>query len=79
VRSGRDPERMALDREMARRVGAAGATYVSLQDLECPKTVCPLFASDGSPFHFDYGHYTLQASREIVAKFPLEAIAPAKP
>jgi len=79
VRSGRDPERMALDREMARRVAAAGATYVSLQDLECPKTVCPLFASDGSPFHFDYGHYTLQASREIVAKFPLEAIAPAKP
>lgn len=79
VRSGRDPERIALDRDMARRVRAAGATYVSLQALECPDGACPLFASDGSPFHFDYGHYTLQASRQMVAKFPGEAIGPAKP
>ncbi|MGB3846559.1 MAG: hypothetical protein WA940_11880, partial [Sphingopyxis sp.] len=69
---------VALDRLMAPQVRAAGATYISMQDLECPAAgVCPLFAPDGSPFHFDYGHYTLPASRQIVAALPLEAIAPA--
>ena len=57
-------------------VVAAGGTYVSMQDLECPKGVCPLFASDGSPFHFDISHYTLGASRDLAAKLPLEAITP---
>ena len=79
VRGSRDRAGLALDRVMAPRVRAAGATYVSMQDVECPKSVCPLFASDGAPFHFDYGHYTLPASRQIVANLPLEAIAPVKP
>lgn len=75
----RDSRRMDLlveDRAMRDAVVAAGGTYVSMQDLECPKGVCPLFASDGSPFHFDISHYTLGASRDLAAKLPLEAITP---
>ncbi|WP_077146743.1 acyltransferase family protein [Sphingopyxis sp. KK2] len=70
---------IAVDDAMRKAVVAAGGTYVSMQDLECPGGVCPLFASDGSPFHFDYGHYTLGASRDLAAKLPIEAISPAKP
>jgi peptidoglycan/LPS O-acetylase OafA/YrhL len=75
----RDSRRMDLlveDRAMRDAVVAAGGTYVSMQDLECPKGDCPLFASDGSPFHFDISHYTLGASRDLAAKLPLEAITP---
>ena len=79
ARAGRAAGPMALDRLMAGPVRAAGATYISMQDLECPVGVCPLFAADGAPFHFDYGHYTLPASRQIVAALPLEAIAPPQP
>lgn len=78
ARAGRAQEPVALDRLMAPQVRATGATYVSMQDIECPKGDCPLFASDGSPFHFDYGHYTLPASRQIVAAIPLVALAPAQ-
>lgn len=79
ARSSRRAELIATDRDMREAVTAAGATYVSMQDLECPKGVCPLFASNGEPFHFDYGHYTLGASRDMAARLPLEAIAPPKP
>jgi len=77
ARGSRRMELIAVDRAMRDAVVAAGGTYVSMQDLECPKGVCPLFASDRSPFHFDYGHYTLGASRDLAAKLPLEAITAA--
>lgn len=79
ARGSRRTDLIAIDREMRDAVTAAGGSYVSMQDLECPRGVCPLFASDGAPFHFDYSHYTLGASRDMVAKLPLEAITPVKP
>ncbi|KTE44297.1 MULTISPECIES: acyltransferase family protein [unclassified Sphingopyxis] len=75
VRQGRRRDLIALDRAMARRAAAWGATYVSMQDLECPAGTCALFAADGSPYHFDKDHYTIAASRELVAKIPAAALA----
>lgn len=73
--ASRSAAMVALDREMAKRLAGSGATYVSMQTLECPDGICPLYASDGAPFHFDYGHYTLPASRELVARMDRAAIA----
>lgn len=74
ARGSRRLDLLVTDRAMRTGVTAAGATYVSMQDIECPRGVCPLFASDGSPFHFDYGHYTLGAARDLAVRIPLDAI-----
>jgi len=63
-------ERRARDRAMAPIVEAAGATWVSAWDIECPQDHCRRFDPDGGPMHFDYGHVTLSAARLIVAGLP---------
>ena len=72
MRLGRsDPERL-LDpavRELDRRMAAmdwGGARYVSMYDLICPHA-CRHLTEDGVPYHWDYGHYTSAAAREVVA------------
>lgn len=62
--------RRDVDRAMRPVIEAAGATYVSAQDLECPGGDCVLFAPDGAPLHFDYGHLTLGGARYMVARMP---------
>lgn len=64
--------RRLLDERMAPLVRGAGATYVSAFSLECPSTEsCTLVDRENSaPYHFDYGHLTLHASRELVARMP---------
>jgi hypothetical protein len=47
-------------------IQAAGARYVSEAELECPGGQCAIFDADHGPFHFDYGHLTLVASKQIV-------------
>ena len=69
--AARDRSREALDREMAPLVRAAGGVYFSAYRAECPPDPpCRLFSRTGRPFHFDYGHYTADAAREIVAQMP---------
>lgn len=63
-------ERRERDRAMAPVVKAAGATWVSAWDTECPNDVCRLFDPEGGPMHFDYGHMTVAATRLIVDKLP---------
>lgn len=58
--------REALDRRMKPVIQAAGARYVSEAELECPGGQCAIFDADHGPFHFDYGHLTLVASKQIV-------------
>ena len=61
--------RLDLDRKMEKIVEGAGGRYISLYRIECPDSqACMLTSKDGGPMHFDYGHYTLGASRDIVAK-----------
>ena len=64
------PARRAVDRAMRPVIEATGATYVSAQDIECPDGRCALFADDGAPLHFDYGHLTLGGARYMVARMP---------
>ncbi|MEH3106949.1 MAG: acyltransferase family protein [Sphingomonas fennica] len=64
--AGRD----ALDRRLARLVEGAGGTYLSEIAAECPAGRCRLLDREGGPYHFDYGHLTLAASRDIVARLP---------
>ncbi|VWX50467.1 conserved membrane hypothetical protein [Novosphingobium sp. 9U] len=59
-----------LDRKMARLVRATGARYFSEIEVECSSGECRLFDSRGGPFHFDYGHLTLDAARDVVRQFP---------
>lgn len=58
--------RFDLDRQMKPLVEKAGGLYLSETDFECPKGVCKLFDRDGGPYHFDYGHLTFAASKEVV-------------
>lgn len=66
----RAPQRLALDRKMRPLVERAGGRYVSEVDAECPAGTCRLFDRDGGPYHFDYGHLTFAASRDVVGKLP---------
>ncbi|MGN7161381.1 acyltransferase family protein [Sphingomonas sp. SAFR-052] len=68
------PQRSALDHEMRPVVEAAGGRYVSEIDIECPGGHCQLFDSDGGPYHFDYGHLTFAASRDVVRHLPNVAV-----
>lgn len=58
--------RRALDRELAARVPATGATYVSVHDALCPNGRCTLWTDDGNPIQFDYGHLTLKGSQLVI-------------
>jgi hypothetical protein len=55
----------ALDRRWA-ATDWGGGRYVSLYDLICPDR-CRHLTRDGVPYMTDYGHYTDEAGREIVA------------
>ncbi len=66
----RAPQRLALDRKMRPLVEGAGGRYVSEVDAECPAGTCRLFDGDGGPYHFDYGHLTFAASRDVVRTLP---------
>ena len=69
--AARTRSRETLDRDMERLVRAAGGTYFSAYRAECPAPQpCRLFTRTGRPFHFDYGHYTADGAREIVAAMP---------
>jgi peptidoglycan/LPS O-acetylase OafA/YrhL len=64
-------ERERLDRAMAPLVAAAGGHYFSAYRQECRAGgPCRLFTRTGRPMHVDYGHYTRDAAREIVAALP---------
>jgi peptidoglycan/LPS O-acetylase OafA/YrhL len=68
---GRSSARERLDRDMEPAARAAGARYFSAYRAECPDgRPCRLFTRTGRPFHFDYGHYTLDGAREVVAQMP---------
>ena len=66
VAASRDPEGIAVDRAMARLVGAAGVPYVSMIDTLCPAGVCQTLATPGHPMQFDYGHFTAEGSAVAV-------------
>jgi peptidoglycan/LPS O-acetylase OafA/YrhL len=60
-------DRKSLDEELERMVATTDARYFSEIEIECPNERCRLFDPDGGPFHFDYGHVTLAAARDIAA------------
>lgn len=69
----RDKSRRLLDERLRPLVQDAGGTYISVFSLECsaPNTSCTLLDQKTSrPYHFDYGHLTLEASRELVGRMP---------
>jgi peptidoglycan/LPS O-acetylase OafA/YrhL len=70
VQSLRSPEPVRLEEVMKPAITSAGASYYSVIAQECPKGTCPLFASDGTPFHTDYGHVSEGAAEELMAKLP---------
>lgn len=59
-------DRFTLDAALARLVRATPAAYFSPQRAECPAGRCRLFATDGSPMHFDHSHLTYGASRDLL-------------
>ena len=69
VDSKRLRDREALDTRLGPLVSATGAAYVSAYRLECAAG-CLLRDRQGEPFHFDYGHLTLGAARQLVAMMP---------
>ncbi len=43
-----------------------GILYVDALLTICPTEACKLFAPDGIPMHFDYGHLTLSGARYVI-------------
>lgn len=62
--------RQSVDAALRPAVEAAGGQYVSVFDIECPNGNCVYLTEEGVPFHFDYGHLTLEASRYVVDRMP---------
>lgn len=63
----RIPGRDDVDAAMKEVVEAAGAEYISLLSTECSEDgTCTLYAPDGMPLQFDYGHLTLSGSRFVL-------------
>ncbi|NTS65882.1 acyltransferase [Sphingomonas sp. HHU CXW] len=48
---------------------AAGANYYSVTLRECPRSACRLLAAPGVPIHFDEGHVTQAAARQLMRDF----------
>lgn len=59
-----------LEKQMRPIVTAAGAEYASVQATECPHNRCLLYTAGNEPFHTDYGHVTLPASRILIQALP---------
>lgn len=68
-------ERQQLEAGIGRALEGSGAVWVPLHPLICPRDVCRQRSASGAPYQFDYGHLTLDAARELVARMaPLDAM-----
>lgn len=64
-----------LDRLMRAASWPEGVGYISMLDVICPKgETCRRQAASGQPYHFDYGHYTWDASQEIAGRLVAEGV-----
>ena len=51
---------------MRAEVEAVHLTYIDILGTECRDGTCMLFAPDGVPIKFDYGHLTFSGARFII-------------
>ena len=56
-----------INARMKTAAEAASVTYVDVLATECDDDGCLLFAPDGMPMQFDYGHLTFSGARAVVA------------
>ena len=64
----RTPGRDRMDELMLSAVETAGVPYVDVFHTICDARACRLFAPDGVPMQFDYGHLTLSGARYVVTQ-----------
>ncbi|OAN70160.1 hypothetical protein A8B78_21050 [Jannaschia sp. EhC01] len=64
--SSRTPGRVQMNELMRQAVDGANIPYVDVLGTICEGESCLLFAPDGVPMHFDYGHVTLSGARYVV-------------
>jgi peptidoglycan/LPS O-acetylase OafA/YrhL len=62
-----------LDRQMAAISAQAGATYVSLLEIQCGRG-CRYFGASGDPLLVDDSHFTLEASKLYAREFDHPAL-----
>ena len=67
-----------LDPVMAGLAAEGGADYISQIEIECPRGRCRTVTTDGTPYHFDFGHLTLDAAREMVARMSVAKLTGAE-
>lgn len=63
------PKSWGMEPKVAGIAKATGTPYVSVRSIICPRE-CRLYAPNGSPMQFDYGHLTLTASRWVISQVP---------
>ncbi|MDF2603024.1 acyltransferase family protein [Sphingomonas sp.] len=63
-------EREQVEDSIGDALKGSAALYIPLHPLLCPNGKCPLLTKTGEPYHFDYGHFTLAAAREVVGRLP---------
>lgn len=65
---------MKVDKAMREKVVSWGASYYSVQSVECINSACYYLAPKGSPIHFDYGHLTQEGAEFLLSKLPTEEL-----
>lgn len=64
--AARDSTRKTLSDHMAERLQGTGAQYMPVYDYICNDWSCLAETPGGEPMQFDYGHFTMSGSIEIV-------------
>ncbi|MEM9840673.1 MAG: acyltransferase family protein [Pseudomonadota bacterium] len=73
-----DPTRKELSDEMAYRLADLDAQYYPVYDYLCRGRTCLAETQGGEPMQFDYGHFTLSGSIELVRLMKADARLPLK-
>jgi hypothetical protein len=69
----------ALDLAMRDTLRAGPARYFSMIDTLCRGRACRMYAKDGVPLQFDYGHFTVEGSELVAAALTASLAPPAGP
>lgn len=66
--TSRTPGRNRINDMMRSAAAAANLPYIDVLGTLCDTSACVLYAPDGVPMQFDYGHLTLSGARYVVAQ-----------
>ena len=68
----RRPLPRKIDAQLSQKLQGSGAQFFSIYQAMCPAETCMLYADDGSPLQYDYGHFT-SGGAKVIARLMQES------